>query len=113
LLRIPFRCLPVDRNLCALTGDAMKTKKAQSPSSHPLEEHPAYVQAIGMVCLEEVALELRLSLLLARLLAIPLRTANAIYLTPKAEQTRLDILRNVAHAHLSVSPSAAKSALGK
>ena len=80
------------------------------PSEHALEGHPEYVKSIGMVSLEAIALELRLALLLARMLSIPLKTAQAIYLTPKAEQTRLDILRNAAHAEFSVTPSKANSA---
>ena len=70
-------------------------------STHPLEDHPEYVRAIGMVQLEAVALELRLALLLSRILALPQRIARAIYLTPKSEQVRLEILRNSAEARLS------------
>ena len=83
------------------------------PSSHALDSHQDYVAAIGMISLEVVALELRLALLLARTLSIPVRTAQAIYLTPKAEQTRIDILRNVAHAALSVTASKKSSSLGR
>lgn len=66
-----------------------------------------------MVSLEAVAMELRLALLLARSLSLPTRTAQAIYLTPKAEQTRIDIFRNAAHAAFSVPPSRRDSELGK
>lgn len=92
---------------------AHKPREESAPSYHPLEDHPEYVKAIGMVALETIALELRLANLLARMLDIPLRIGQAIYLSPKAEQTRLDILRNAARSRLGVSPSKANTALGK
>lgn len=92
---------------------AHKLRNQVQPSSHPLEDHPKYVRAIGMVSLEAIAMELRLALLFARVMGIPLRTAQAIYLTPKAEQTRFDIFKNAVHAHLAVSPTKKNSVLGK
>ena len=80
-------------------------------STHNLEDHPAYVAAIGMVSLEAVAMELRLALLFARSLMLSLRTAQAIYLTPKAEQTRIDIFRNAVQAAFYVPPSRQKGEL--
>ena len=91
----------------------MATPKERAVSSHPLEDHPEYVKANGMVSLEAIALEIRLSQLLARMLSISVRTAQAIYLTPKAEQTRIDIFRNAAHAALSLPPSKKDSFIGK
>jgi hypothetical protein len=90
-----------------------KLREQDEPSVHPLEDHPKYVRAIGMVALETNALELRLADLLARMLFLPLRIGQAIYLSPKAEQTRIDILRNAAHARLAVSESKRNTTLGK
>jgi hypothetical protein len=90
-----------------------KSREPPSPSTHPLEDHPEYVQAIGMVSLETIALELRLATLLARALSIPVRVGQAIYLTPKAEATRIDVLRNATHAAFHVSPSKRESSLGR
>ena len=90
-----------------------KPREYTEPSTHPLETHPEYVQAIGMVALEAVAMELRLANLLARMLGLPSRIGQAIYLTPKSETSRLEILQNAAHARLAVSPSKRDSYLGK
>lgn len=83
------------------------------PSTHPLEEKPRYVRAIGMVSLEAIALELRMGSLMARTVGLPTNIARAIYLTPKSEQARIDIFRNAAKARLHVSPSKRNTALGK
>jgi hypothetical protein len=92
---------------------APKNPTRTKASTHPLEDHPKYVEAIGMVALEAIALELRFAMLLGRLLAIPQRIARAIYLTPKSEQARLEILRNAAEARLASSPSKRDSPLGR
>jgi len=90
-----------------------KPREYTEPTTHPLEEHPDYVRAIGMVSLEAVAIELRMANLLARMLGLPPRIGQAIYLTPKSETTRIEILRNAAHSRLAVSPSRKKSVLGR
>jgi len=90
-----------------LEPDAMEP----DTSSHPLEDHPEYVFAIGMISLEAVAIELRLALLLARALTIPLRTAQVLYLTAKAEATRIEIFRNAASAALAVPAAKSHSEL--
>jgi hypothetical protein len=87
--------------------------KPQIPSAHNLEDHPQYVKAIGMVSLETVALELRLAMLMARALHLPLRVAQAIYLTPKSEQTRIEIFKNSAKAAFSVPPSRRNTVLSQ
>jgi hypothetical protein len=110
-----LRNLFVVASLIAHTGEDSMAKKLSEPaiSTHNLEDYPDYIQAIGMVSLEAVAMELRLALLLARALMLPLRTAQAIYLTPKAEQARIDIFRNAPHAAFSVPPSRQKGDLWK
>jgi hypothetical protein len=82
------------------------------PSQTDLVDHPEYVKAIGLISVETIDLEVRLANLFARMVGIPLRIGQAIYLTPKQEQTRMDILRNAANAALSTPPRAnPKSAL--
>jgi hypothetical protein len=83
------------------------------PSRHTLEDQPDYVQAIGMVSLETIALEMQLANLLARTISVPLRIGQAIYLSPKSEQSRLDILKNVSRSRLGVSENKIRSELGK
>lgn len=68
---------------------------------HPLVNHPNYLQAIGTISVETGQLELELSGLFARLLGLTLKVGRAIYLTPKSEQVRLDVLRNAAAAYLA------------
>jgi hypothetical protein len=73
------------------------------------------VQAIGMISLETVALELELANLFSRMLSIPISIARAIYMTPKSDQVRLEVLRNAAHAALDPNPEpkAAQAAFEK
>ena len=90
-----------------------RPREQRNPTTHPLEDHPDYVGAIGMVALETIALEIRLANLLAGTLGLPPRIGQAIYLSPKAEQTRLDILKNAAKSRLSVSPRKKDTSLGR
>jgi hypothetical protein len=83
----------------------MAEKKNKTPSTHALADRPDYVQNIGMVALEAVDLELRLASLFARMIGIKIRVAQAIYLSPKAEQARMDIIRNAAKATYHTKPS--------
>jgi hypothetical protein len=52
-------------------------------TKHQLAHHPEYVQAIGMIGLEIVDLELELSILFPRMLAISLNVGEAILHEPK------------------------------
>jgi hypothetical protein len=63
-----------------------------------LRKHPKHVALIGMIAIESGNLEIALATLFARMLAIPLRTGRAVYLTPLSAHARLDILRNAAKA---------------
>ncbi|HMK79377.1 MAG TPA: hypothetical protein VK438_06985 [Xanthobacteraceae bacterium] len=83
----------------------MAEKKSLKPSEHNLTQRPDYVSAIGMVALETVDLEIRLAGLFAAIVGLSSRVAQAIYFSPKAEQARMDILRNAANAAYHVSPS--------
>jgi hypothetical protein len=67
-------------------------------TKHQLAKHPEYVTAIGMIALEIVDLELELSVLFSRMLMVSPKVAEAIYMTPKNDRARLDILQNAAEA---------------
>ena len=54
--------------------------------------------------LETVDLELELAALFSRMLGIPRRIGEAIYMSPKANQARFDILRNASLAAFGPSP---------
>jgi hypothetical protein len=72
------------------------------PTEHQLARYPDHVQAIGMIAIETVALEVQLASLLSRILMVRRKVAEAIFLTPKAENARLDILENVALSSFAV-----------
>jgi hypothetical protein len=55
-----------------------------------------------MIALETVDLELELAELFARMLQIPLNVGESVYMTPKSDQVRIEVLRSGAHA---VSPN--------
>jgi hypothetical protein len=63
---------------------------------HPLTDHPKHVQAIGTIAIEAVALQVEMADLFGCMLSIPSRTARAIFMTPRTEQTRFDMLKNAA-----------------
>jgi hypothetical protein len=65
-------------------------------TKHELAKHPDYVAAIGIIALEVVDLELELAVLLARTLMVTPKVGEAIYMSPKADRARLDILEHVA-----------------
>jgi hypothetical protein len=73
-------------------------------SYHNLVAYPEYVKNIGMVALETVDLEIRLANLFGRIIGLTPRKAQAIYFSPKAEQARMDIIRNAAKATFHVTP---------
>jgi hypothetical protein len=85
----------------------MAKKERETISWHSLSGRPDYVQLIGMVALEVVDLEIRLANLFGRIIGVSQREAQAIYFSPKAEQARMDIIRNSANAAFAVSPSQA------
>jgi hypothetical protein len=73
------------------------------PTRHQLSRYPDHVKAIGMIALETVDLELELGALLSRMLLLNPLVGEAIYMTPRGDQTRLDILRNAAKEVLAPS----------
>lgn len=73
--------------------------------THALDRHPEYVSAIGMILLETVDLELALADILAGLLTVPRHIGRAVFLSPKGEQARLDMLSNAVNA-ITTPPSA-------
>lgn len=79
------------------------------PTKHQLAKHPDYVEAIGMIALETVDLELQLADLFSRMLFISPRVGRAIFMTPKGDQARIDILRHAAHAALAPKKKASPS----
>jgi hypothetical protein len=74
------------------------------PSKHQLSGHCDHVNAIGMISLETVDLELELATLFSQMLLIPLCVGEAILMTPKSEQARIDILRHAAEAAFAPRP---------
>jgi hypothetical protein len=68
------------------------------PSRHQLTRFPKHVQAIGMLALETVDLELEMAILFSRILMVPLSVGEAVYMTPLGAQTRIDMLRHAAAA---------------
>jgi hypothetical protein len=62
----------------------------------PLENHPKYVHAIGMISIENASLESLLGELLGALLGIHLHIGHTLYFTPRSAIARLDLLANVA-----------------
>lgn len=67
-------------------------------TKHQLAKHTEYCTAIGTIALEVVDLELELSVLFARMLMLTPKVGESIYMTPKSDRARLDILRNAAEA---------------
>jgi hypothetical protein len=65
-----------------------------------LEKHPDYVQAIGMISIENANLEIALAELFARVLLIGIDVGEAIYLTPRSAFARLDTLKVTVEATL-------------
>ena len=55
-----------------------------------LEKHPEFVQAIGMISIENANLEAQMARLFSRALFIPMHVGFAIYLTPKSAIARLE-----------------------
>jgi hypothetical protein len=66
------------------------------PTRHQLSRFPDHVKAIGMMSLETVDLELELAVLFSRMLFINPRVGEAIYMTPRGDQARLDMMRHAA-----------------
>lgn len=66
------------------------------PTRHQLSRFPDHVKAIGLMSLETVDLELELAVLFSRMLFINSAVGEAIYMTPRGDRARLDILRNAA-----------------
>lgn len=78
--------------------------KPKKLSRSRLVDHPKHVNAIGMILIETVDLEVQLAALFARMLSISPRIGRAIMLAPKGEQARLDILKHAAEAAFAIGP---------
>lgn len=74
------------------------------PTRHQLSRYPAHVEAIGMIALETVDLEIELTLLFSTMLGLSYAVAEAIYMTPRGDQARLDVLKNTAEALFAPHP---------
>jgi len=70
----------------------------------PLEKHPKYVRAIGMISIENASLESMLGELLGALLGIHLQIGHTLFFTPRASIARLELLSNVAPESLGRHP---------
>src|ERR1700720_3330522 len=71
------------------------------PTKHQLARFPDHVEAIGLLALETVDLELELALLFSRMLMIWPRVGEAIYMTPLNAHARIEILQNAAQQLLA------------
>jgi hypothetical protein len=74
------------------------------PRQSPLEKHPAHVQALGMIAIELANLEVVFSNMLGAVLRLDLKTAKALYFTPKSSQARMETLVNVIDEVLKDTP---------
>lgn len=83
----------------------MSNQPRIGPYASPLEEHQEYVQAVGMLTIEIACLERMLANLLGAVLNVDMAIAEAIYLTPKSNMVRIEILANVAGAKLRFRPA--------
>jgi hypothetical protein len=74
------------------------------PTRHQLSRYPKHVNAIGMIALEAVDLELELASLFCSMTQLPYDVAEAIFMSPRNDQARLDILKNAANAIFALHP---------
>jgi hypothetical protein len=79
------------------------------PTRHQLSRYPDHIKAIGMIALETVDLEIELAVLFSTMLRLSSAVAEAIYMTPKSEQARLEVLKNTAIALFSLHPKSKKT----
>lgn len=68
---------------------------SESDYRSPLEQHPDYVHAIGMISIEHASLETLLGDLLGVLLGIHPHIGTTLYFTPKAATARLELIKNI------------------
>jgi hypothetical protein len=80
-----------------------KRRKKQNYES-PLEKHPKYVRAIGMISIENASLESMLGELLGALLGIHLQIGHTLFFTPRASIARLELLSNIANESIGRHP---------
>lgn len=75
--------------------------KSKALGKSPLEDHPEYVRAIGMISVENANLEHSLATLFCRVAFISLGIGHAIYLTPKSSLARIEILEKATKVALA------------
>jgi hypothetical protein len=80
------------------------TDVPRQPRQSPLEKHPEYVTALGMIAIELANLEFVYSDMLGAILRIGRDTAKALYFTPKSSQARMETLESVIANVLEGSP---------
>ena len=71
--------------------------------SSTLEKKPDYVNAIGMISIENANMELALAGLFSATLGLKRSVGHAIYLTPKSAQARIEIFQAAVGAELDPS----------
>lgn len=71
-----------------------KAKKKRSYKS-PLERHPKYVRAIGMISIENGSLEILLGELLGSLLGIHYDFSQLLFYTPNSSSVRLSLIESI------------------
>lgn len=101
ILRARFRAASL-RSAISLSLSWSSFMKKPKPWQSTLEQYPEFVQAIGMISVENANLEIALADLLARALAIPRHIAHAIYFTPRASALRIEIMEGAVAARLRV-----------
>jgi hypothetical protein len=80
----------------------MPSKKPKGRTGQStLEKIPDHVRAIGMISIENGNLEDAMGALFAEVIIVPHRVGLAIYMTPRSEYARIEILRNAAKAAYS------------
>lgn|GEM_PF-2985147 len=76
---------------------AESPKKSNSITiASELTKHPEYLQALGLISVEIARLEIQLGMLLGAVLHVNAFMGQVVYLTPKSNGARLDILINAA-----------------
>lgn len=78
----------------------------------PLEDHPEYTKALGMIGIEIGVLEIALGEMLGAILGINTDLSQIIYMTPQSYIGRLQILENVIEAVMKPDASGTKALLG-
>lgn len=84
-----------------------KSSKPKEPHKTKIIDHPDYIHEIGLIAIETVELEVKLTALFTAMLMLPPRVGRAIVSTPKNHTTKVDIIREAARAAFAKNPLSA------